>query len=234
MACRHTQTSRWDGSNIIIPQLLSSPYSSMNAQWHAFIGFPIQTSLQLKSSYPISFYFAGPKKGRLELFVDNLPGFPDNIRASATGKSFYVALFSHRSRGTNEFFQSVGPWPGVRKVIGQVRVWRNRSANAFVLPRFCTNCRPQQCTSSSGIPTPHMALCWRLTCRETLSSPSMIPRALSSKTFLRYGPHKKFDHWMVLSLQVRDDGNQFLYLASFANNYIGRISKKWMIFNFNT
>jgi hypothetical protein len=54
------------------------------------------------------------------VFADNLPGYPDNIRLAANGKSFYVAMFSHRSDGYADFFQRTGPWPGVRKVFGEL------------------------------------------------------------------------------------------------------------------
>uniref|UniRef100_A0A183BU89 Str_synth domain-containing protein n=1 Tax=Globodera pallida TaxID=36090 RepID=A0A183BU89_GLOPA len=38
------------------------------------------------------YYFAGPKKGQHEVFIDNLPGFPDNIRLTNGGTSFLVGL----------------------------------------------------------------------------------------------------------------------------------------------
>uniref|UniRef100_A0A0N5CGE8 Str_synth domain-containing protein n=1 Tax=Strongyloides papillosus TaxID=174720 RepID=A0A0N5CGE8_STREA len=43
------------------------------------------------------YYVNGPKKDKAELFIDNLPGNPDNIRLSKSGKSFYVALAMKRS-----------------------------------------------------------------------------------------------------------------------------------------
>jgi hypothetical protein len=69
---------------------------------------------------PPSYYLSGPKRGRHELFADNLPGFPDNIRVSASGMSFYVALFSHRDPAGSNFFDRFAQWPLVRKIAGKV------------------------------------------------------------------------------------------------------------------
>uniref|UniRef100_A0A0N4Z335 Str_synth domain-containing protein n=1 Tax=Parastrongyloides trichosuri TaxID=131310 RepID=A0A0N4Z335_PARTI len=43
------------------------------------------------------YYVNGKKKNEAKIFIDNLPGNPDNIRLSKSGKSFYVALGSKRS-----------------------------------------------------------------------------------------------------------------------------------------
>lgn len=72
-----------------------------------------------------SYFFAGPKKGRQEMFVDNLPGFPDNIRLSANGKSLYLALFGHRSQHSPDLLDRLGPWPIARKLLGEVKDKRN-------------------------------------------------------------------------------------------------------------
>uniref|UniRef100_A0A915LGD6 Strictosidine synthase conserved region domain-containing protein n=1 Tax=Meloidogyne javanica TaxID=6303 RepID=A0A915LGD6_MELJA len=68
------------------------------------------------------FYFAGTKKGRLEIFLDNLPGFPDNIRISSSGTSFYVAMFSHRNAENPDNFQRLGECLMTRKVLGMVNI----------------------------------------------------------------------------------------------------------------
>ena len=69
------------------------------------------------------YYFAGPKKGRHELFVPNLPGFPDNIRLSSSGKSFYIALCMSRNPDADgeNFLDWAAQWPMLRKVIGEVK-----------------------------------------------------------------------------------------------------------------
>jgi len=70
-----------------------------------------------------SYYFAGPKRGRREVFAQNLPGWPDNVRLSTAGNSFYVSLFGFRSEDTYSFFDSYGRWPALRKLIGEVGGW---------------------------------------------------------------------------------------------------------------
>lgn len=63
------------------------------------------------------YYFTGTKKGTTEIFVDKLPGLPDNIRASEDGKTFWCALYQTRNGGTSTFYQSLGAHPSVRKVL---------------------------------------------------------------------------------------------------------------------
>jgi hypothetical protein len=39
-----------------------------------------------------SVYYKGPKKGKFEVFADGLPGTVDNLRESASGKTFWIGL----------------------------------------------------------------------------------------------------------------------------------------------
>ncbi len=57
-------------------------------------------------------YVRGPRKGDVEVFIDNLPGFPDGISTGADG-IFWLALFAPR----NEILDFAGPKPWVREVI---------------------------------------------------------------------------------------------------------------------
>jgi sugar lactone lactonase YvrE len=67
------------------------------------------------------YYFAGPKTGISEVFADNLPGFPDNIRSSSTGNTFYVGLASIRhADAALSLMDSLGPLPWLRKIFVQV------------------------------------------------------------------------------------------------------------------
>ncbi len=65
------------------------------------------------------YYFAGPKRGRSEIFIDNLPGYPDNVRLSSNGKSFFVALFSARGGDLLSFSDRFAQRPLARKLIGE-------------------------------------------------------------------------------------------------------------------
>ena len=86
--------------------------------YHIFISghtFPI---ILTKNRY----YFAGPTKGQDEIFVENLPGTPDNIRLSRDGQSLYLALFRARPRGDpseENTLDSLAPWPLLRKAFGE-------------------------------------------------------------------------------------------------------------------
>ncbi|KAI1720173.1 strictosidine synthase domain-containing protein [Ditylenchus destructor] len=64
------------------------------------------------------YYFTGPKKGRREIFAENLPGFPDNVRTSKNGKSIYVALFAYRGNDQPSFFDQTARHPWIRKIVG--------------------------------------------------------------------------------------------------------------------
>uniref|UniRef100_A0A915DB39 Strictosidine synthase conserved region domain-containing protein n=1 Tax=Ditylenchus dipsaci TaxID=166011 RepID=A0A915DB39_9BILA len=66
------------------------------------------------------YYLAGPKKGKKEIFADNLPGLPDNIRLSSSGKSMYLALFALRMAGQPSFFDSTSQYPWIRKIVGEL------------------------------------------------------------------------------------------------------------------
>jgi len=60
-------------------------------------------------------YVRGPRKGEVEIFVDNLPGFPDGISTGADG-IFWLAFFAPR----NALLDSAGPKPWLRKLIYRI------------------------------------------------------------------------------------------------------------------
>jgi sugar lactone lactonase YvrE len=45
----------------------------------------------------VKYWLKGPKAGSHEIFFDNLPGYPDNIRSDGRG-GFWVALHTGRSK----------------------------------------------------------------------------------------------------------------------------------------
>jgi len=57
----------------------------------------------------------GAKAGRTEVLVDNLPGLPDNIRATPGG-TFMLGLYP-RFPGRTQFLELLGPHSLVRKVV---------------------------------------------------------------------------------------------------------------------
>ena len=62
-------------------------------------------------------YLKGAKKGRTDVFVDGLPGSPDNIKADGKG-NFYVSLVLPKD-GTPAFVHNIGKYPLVRKFLAQ-------------------------------------------------------------------------------------------------------------------
>ena len=58
------------------------------------------------------YWLVGEKKGQTDIFIDNLPGFPDNLSNNDEGL-FWVALIYPRA----ELVDSILPWPFLRKVI---------------------------------------------------------------------------------------------------------------------
>lgn len=53
-------------------------------------------------------WLAGPKKGTAEVFLDNLPGFPDNVTYSVERRVFWLALFAPRDDALDAMAQH--PW----------------------------------------------------------------------------------------------------------------------------
>lgn len=60
-------------------------------------------------------YVRGPRAGEVEVFIDNLPGFPDGISTGADGV-FWLAMYAPR----NALLDSTGPTPWLRKVIHRI------------------------------------------------------------------------------------------------------------------
>ncbi|ULQ45509.1 SMP-30/gluconolactonase/LRE family protein [Flagellatimonas centrodinii] len=58
------------------------------------------------------YWLQGPRAGQSELFVDNLPGFPDNISWDGEGR-FWLALYAPR----DPILDRILPHPWVRKVL---------------------------------------------------------------------------------------------------------------------
>ena len=60
----------------------------------------------------VKYWLAGPKKGTTEVFLDNLPGFPDNINFSESG-IFWLAFANPR----NSTLDKLLPYPFLRKIV---------------------------------------------------------------------------------------------------------------------
>uniref|UniRef100_A0AC35FY89 Strictosidine synthase conserved region domain-containing protein n=1 Tax=Panagrolaimus sp. PS1159 TaxID=55785 RepID=A0AC35FY89_9BILA len=62
-------------------------------------------------------YFSGPKKGLTEIFMDNLPGHPDNVRLSSDKKTIWIAFAVPRIAGKYESFDQILRYPSIRKFL---------------------------------------------------------------------------------------------------------------------
>lgn len=77
------------------------------------------------------YWLKGPKAGTNDFFIENLPGFPDNISADGNG-TFYLALFTVR----NSLLDSIlHPRPGLKSFIAKLPkfLWPKAQPYGFVL-----------------------------------------------------------------------------------------------------
>jgi len=77
-------------------------------------------------------HVSGPYRGRVDMFVENLPGFPDNIRPSSGG-GYWVALSTVRPNPGFSVLDFLAPRPWLKKLVFKVGLlghsdqWTNTS-----------------------------------------------------------------------------------------------------------
>jgi sugar lactone lactonase YvrE len=78
----------------------------------------------------VRYWLRGERAGTSEVFVDNLPGYPDNITSNRRGR-FWLALFTVR----NEEADRLGPRPFVKSVLAKLPgfLWPQPRPYAFVV-----------------------------------------------------------------------------------------------------
>lgn len=65
------------------------------------------------------YFLRGQKKGSFDVFVDGLPGMPDNVKVDKTG-NFYLSLVVARDEEhTPSVFLNMGKYPLVRKFLAR-------------------------------------------------------------------------------------------------------------------
>lgn len=76
------------------------------------------------------YWLQGEKAGQAEVFIDNLPGFPDNISATKDGR-FWLALFTVR----NPQMDQMHPKPLVKKILSRLprAFWPKPAPYGFVV-----------------------------------------------------------------------------------------------------
>ncbi|MAA97159.1 MAG: ABC transporter permease [Stappia sp.] len=76
------------------------------------------------------YYYAGPKKGRVERVIEGLPGYPDNINRASDG-TYWLALMGMRTPALDLSLEM----PGFRR-----RMARWVSEDAWLMPNLNTGC----------------------------------------------------------------------------------------------
>jgi simple sugar transport system permease protein/ribose transport system permease protein len=76
------------------------------------------------------YYFGGPKKGKVEVVIANLPGYPDNINRASDG-CYWLALMGTRTPALDLSLEM----PGFRR-----RMARRCSEDVWLMPNLNTGC----------------------------------------------------------------------------------------------
>jgi sugar lactone lactonase YvrE len=78
----------------------------------------------------LRYWLKGPRTGTHEIFIDNLPGFPDNISGNRKGQ-FWLALFTVRNKIVDTFH----PFPFIKAQIAKLpkALWPKPEPYGFVL-----------------------------------------------------------------------------------------------------
>jgi sugar lactone lactonase YvrE len=78
----------------------------------------------------VKYWLKGPKAGTHEIFIDNLPGFPDNISSNRKG-TFWLALFTVR----NDVVDKLHPFPLLKAQMSKLPkvFWPKPKPYGFVL-----------------------------------------------------------------------------------------------------
>ncbi|XP_052778591.1 adipocyte plasma membrane-associated protein-like [Mya arenaria] len=78
------------------------------------------------------YYLTGEKAGTSDIFIDNLPGYPDNIKPNSRG-NLYVGMGSVRFQGSSpigSFLDIIGPYPKIKQIIAAITPLK--AYNAFM------------------------------------------------------------------------------------------------------
>jgi sugar lactone lactonase YvrE len=76
------------------------------------------------------YWLAGPKAGTSDIFIENLPGFPDNISSNGKGK-FWLALFTVR----NDMLDTLHQYPKIKSFMAELpaSLWSKSERHGFVV-----------------------------------------------------------------------------------------------------
>ncbi|KAF4518108.1 hypothetical protein B566_EDAN007809 [Ephemera danica] len=160
------------------------------------------------SSCDVVYWLAGPKKGTWDVFVDGLPGLPDNVRSNDKG-GFFVSLVLARSSSMPAVTDILGSYPVFRRFL--VRLLYLIEAPFDIIHRAYPNIY-------TGIITHWVS-------NNELLTP-VLPKALIVVEVSETGE-------IIDSLQSTDkrvtfvsdfvEVDNFYYLGSPVNNFLGRV-----------
>ncbi len=72
-------------------------------------------------------YVTGEREGVVEVVIDNLPGFPDNINRAADSDYFWLGLVSPRAAALD----ALAPYPWLRKIVQRLPSFMRPQATAY-------------------------------------------------------------------------------------------------------
>jgi sugar lactone lactonase YvrE len=78
----------------------------------------------------VRYWLTGPKAGKSDIFIENLPGFPDGVSANGKGR-FWLALFTTR----DDIVDTISPYPFLKLIISKLPrfTWTKPKRYGFVL-----------------------------------------------------------------------------------------------------
>ena len=79
----------------------------------------------------IRYHLKGIKAGHAEVFVENLPCLPDNIRRSSSG-GYWIACGVTRYDGKFNTFDFIGRWPLIRWIASKVSTSLSCQGNCLI------------------------------------------------------------------------------------------------------
>lgn len=76
------------------------------------------------------YWLTGPQVGTRDIFIENLPGFPDNISSNGRGK-FWLALFTIR----NDMLDKLHKYPTLKALLGKIpaSLWSKSKKYGFIV-----------------------------------------------------------------------------------------------------
>uniref|UniRef100_A0A1B6I6F1 Strictosidine synthase conserved region domain-containing protein n=1 Tax=Homalodisca liturata TaxID=320908 RepID=A0A1B6I6F1_9HEMI len=163
----------------------------------------------LLRSRVMKYNLKGPNTGKSEVFLDGLPGFPDNLHSTEKGE-FHISLALDIDKGNPSLTAMLGPYPLVRKLLARLTYLLELPALQLNMyyPNFNSKVYSYWIGSFSMVPQ------FMLSQRSSViffNEDGKITRSL-------YATDKK-----ICCISDFVEFNNFYYLGSFSNPYLARV-----------